>query len=253
MILCSIATDVSPLESVLPINSQRLGAWKIEIPRIVSFYSPGPKSYEMTVENEHGELSYIIKCKGLSLVKPFIERSNQKDAFKRLVYDSLHPLDPQELSDEESESGLNVATNQEGLNLTRPKMFMYQNRINIDTHTFLPKHIEMFKQINVIGPQSVLNVSDYVDFDLSKVEPKNRAFLVHQPPKWFNTYCETFDPHHELTRAASHELKAPICDETIHLYSVKRTAGIVPAYPFGYDFASSPTLPFERLSLNPRM
>ena len=253
MILCNIATDVPPLESVLKINSQRLGAWKIEIDGIISFYSPGPKSYEMTVENERGELSYIIKCKGLSLVKPLIERSNQKDAFKRLVYDSLRPLDPQDTFDENSESDLNVDSNQEGAVHTRPKMFMYQNRINIDSCTFLPKHIEMFKQINIIGPQSVLNVHDYVQFDFSESRSKNRASLVHRPPHWSNTYCELFDPLQTLTRIETNELKVPLCDETIQLYSVKKTAGLVPAFPFGYDFASSHALPFEKLSLNPRI
>ena len=248
MMLCKVDINASPLESILPINEVRLGAWKYETKGIVSFYSPGPKSYEMVFENDNGQLEKVIKCKGFSLCQDLIERCDQKDSFKRLVYDSLHPLD---VRDDNSESDVNESSLKDGSVFKPPKMFMYQNRINIDSKTFSPKHFEMFKQLNVIGPQSVLNIADYVEFNLSKTIQKKRASVICRPPKWENVQCENFDTLDTLVRNESHELQAPFTDDTIQLYSVTKTSGLVPAYPFGYDLNSAKPLPFEKLALKP--
>ena len=245
MILCSVVPNPPPLKDILPLNEVRLGAWKLELEGIVSFYSPGPKSYELTFEDKNGTLHYLLKCKGLSLAQTLIERANQKDAFKRLVLESLKPIKTHyESDDESSQNTISVSS-------TNPQLVVYQHRISIDPQTFLPKNIELFKQVNVIGPQSVLNIADHIEFNDQKVRQKTRKTLIDKPPQWENEYCQRFDNDMLVIQSDNSEVKRLRTEETIDTYEILNTSGLLPAYPFGFDLETSVNLPVEHLSLKP--
>ena len=250
MILCSVTENAPELKTFLQINDARLGAWKIELEDIKSFYSPGPKSYAMIAKGKNpDELINVIKCKGFSLLQPLLQRNQQEKAFEYLVKDALTPLNIlQELTVEDKEEEEENQTSHVNTKLRRPKMYVFQQRLNIDQRTFLPKKIEMFKSLNVIGPQSVLNIKDYVIFENENVDEKLECpRVIGPPPQWGNKSCTESDifNHFETLPSESNQY-----DGYQKNPEIVKMVGIVPAYPYGYDLNHPETKshPFEKLS-----
>ena len=241
--MCSVIRNPPPLESVLPINEVKLGAWNKEVEGILSFYSPMPKSYEMIVKNEKEKLTFLCKCKGFSMINSLLHSSNQKEAFHWLIMNALRPLKEADCCSDEITPSLET--------YPLPKMLVYQSRININPKTFLPQKIEMFKNINIVGPQSVLDVDAYVEFNRHKVACRKTVLLIGKPPQWGNKYCQGFQTD-ILFNKEEKKLQTPDNEDFHDRFVVSRTAGLIPAYPFGYDLLSARKLPFEALALKPR-
>ena len=213
--------DITPLGDILPIKDLQLGGWKIEVNNLNEYYGLGPKSYQTLYfvfdENQPPKLVSRIKNKGFSFLNLLLQGDLTRLP-KDLIMDRLHIA-----HDDEN-----------GKPCQPPSALILQQSLRINPNTLIPVHNMSFKKLKPNGPQQVVQVSDFCIFKKENTPSEVTQKVIRQPQQESEIVCEEFATDKPKSPTVPQVFADNIGEVHNCGYRPIKTAGIIPAVPFGY-------------------